>query len=166
MILIEPETITVASLKPTLYNKTIEVIVYRKCTLKHVRARQSTKYCCMLIDKEAQEISNIGCLEHYFNFAACNKVKGRAESKTRVITDDRSSTTYRNHLSYRRAPLCVSSVVTTVIEIEYAFKGVQSASSLIKRMQDKLLDPTCVPGYYVYWIVGHRHYRYNDVYLA
>ncbi|GKF55833.1 hypothetical protein Tco_0166173, partial [Tanacetum coccineum] len=49
MIMVEPEIISVADLKPTHYSKTIEVTIYRKWTSRHIRTRQSTKYCCMLI---------------------------------------------------------------------------------------------------------------------
>ncbi|GKD98510.1 nucleic acid-binding, OB-fold protein [Tanacetum coccineum] len=56
MVAIEPEVSNIISLKPTDYNKTIEVIVYRKWVSKHVLTRQATKFCCMLIDKQGTAI--------------------------------------------------------------------------------------------------------------
>ncbi|GJZ32182.1 hypothetical protein Tco_0577618 [Tanacetum coccineum] len=109
MIMMELDIVSVPSLRPTHYNKTIEAIVYCKWTSKHVQTRQSTKYCCMLIDKQGnpiqnnmnvidteyfdllqlhkpQDISSIGFPAHYFNFAAHNELEERAESKTGVLT--------------------------------------------------------------------------------
>ncbi|GJX23884.1 DNA helicase [Tanacetum coccineum] len=56
MVAIEPEISHVISLKPTDYNKTIEVIVYRKWVSEHVVTRQPIKFCCMLIDKQGTAI--------------------------------------------------------------------------------------------------------------
>ncbi|GKB08668.1 hypothetical protein Tco_0836980, partial [Tanacetum coccineum] len=52
MVAIEPEVSDVISLKPTDYNKTIEVIVYRKWVSKHVLTCQAIRFCCMLIYKQ------------------------------------------------------------------------------------------------------------------
>ncbi|GKB17478.1 RNA-directed DNA polymerase, eukaryota [Tanacetum coccineum] len=53
MIIMEPDIVSVASLSPTHYNKTIEAIVYRKWTSKRVsncNGRNGlTDYCCSLV---------------------------------------------------------------------------------------------------------------------
>ncbi|GJU33731.1 hypothetical protein Tco_1182085 [Tanacetum coccineum] len=53
MIMTEPEITAIADLGFTHCNKTIEAVVYRKWTSRHVYTRQPIKYCCILIDKQA-----------------------------------------------------------------------------------------------------------------
>ncbi|GKB81813.1 hypothetical protein Tco_0948708, partial [Tanacetum coccineum] len=64
MIMTEPEITAIADLRPTHCNKTIEAVVYPKWTSRHVYTRQPTKYCCILIDKQAN--MNVKDAE-YFN---------------------------------------------------------------------------------------------------
>ncbi|GJU11397.1 hypothetical protein Tco_1133793 [Tanacetum coccineum] len=53
MIMTEPEITAIADLGFTHCNKTIEAVVYRKWTSRHVYTRQPIKFCCILIDKQA-----------------------------------------------------------------------------------------------------------------
>ncbi|GKE20017.1 nucleic acid-binding, OB-fold protein [Tanacetum coccineum] len=56
LIVVEPKIAHFTDLNPTHRNKTIEVIVYRKWTSKHVATRQPTKFCCILMDKQGTPI--------------------------------------------------------------------------------------------------------------
>ncbi|GJZ85918.1 nucleic acid-binding, OB-fold protein [Tanacetum coccineum] len=56
LIVVEPKIAHFTDLNPTHCNKTIEVIVYRKWTSKHVATRQPTKFCCILMDKQGTPI--------------------------------------------------------------------------------------------------------------
>ncbi|GKD18252.1 hypothetical protein Tco_1207410, partial [Tanacetum coccineum] len=69
MIAVGPEVTGVANMRPTDYNKIIEVIVYRKWTSKHVQTRQPTKFCCILMEKQSTPIqANMDVKDaEYFN---------------------------------------------------------------------------------------------------
>nr|GEZ79714.1 hypothetical protein [Tanacetum cinerariifolium] len=56
MILTKPNVTLIADLKPMDTNKTIEAVVYRKWTSKHVQTQQPMKYCCILLDKQGTPI--------------------------------------------------------------------------------------------------------------
>nr|GEX30627.1 nucleic acid-binding, OB-fold protein [Tanacetum cinerariifolium] len=55
-IIAEPEIIAISDLRPIHCNKTIEAVVYRKWTSKHVHTQQPIKYCCILMDKQGTPI--------------------------------------------------------------------------------------------------------------
>ncbi|GJY35260.1 hypothetical protein Tco_0420638 [Tanacetum coccineum] len=52
MIIAEPEITAISDLRPIHCNKTIEAVVYRKWTSKHVHTQQPMKYCCILMEKQ------------------------------------------------------------------------------------------------------------------
>ncbi|GKB21555.1 hypothetical protein Tco_0855478, partial [Tanacetum coccineum] len=54
MIIAEPEITAISDLRPIHCNKTIEAVVYRKWTSKHVHTQQPMKYCCILMDKQVR----------------------------------------------------------------------------------------------------------------
>nr|GEY53321.1 hypothetical protein [Tanacetum cinerariifolium] len=56
MIITKPNVTIIAYLKPMDTNKTIEAVVYRKWTFKHVQTQQPMKYCCILLDKQVTPI--------------------------------------------------------------------------------------------------------------
>nr|GEX70653.1 hypothetical protein [Tanacetum cinerariifolium] len=56
MIMTKPNVTIIADLKPMDTNKTIEAVVYRKWTSKHVQTHQPMKYCCILLDKQGTPI--------------------------------------------------------------------------------------------------------------
>ncbi|GJW40219.1 nucleic acid-binding, OB-fold protein, partial [Tanacetum coccineum] len=56
MVMTEPDVTIIADLKPADTNKTIEAIVYRKWTSKHIHTQQPIKYCCILLDKQGTPI--------------------------------------------------------------------------------------------------------------
>ncbi|GJT11731.1 nucleic acid-binding, OB-fold protein [Tanacetum coccineum] len=93
MIAVEPEVTSVANLRPTDCNKTIEVIVYRKWTSKHVQTRQPTKFCCILMDKQStpiqanMDVKDADFPEHYFNLASYNELPARADVRNATLID-------------------------------------------------------------------------------
>ncbi|GJY17792.1 nucleic acid-binding, OB-fold protein [Tanacetum coccineum] len=56
MIVTKPDITIIADLKSRDTNKTIEAVVYRKWTSKHVQTQQPMKHCCILLDKKGTPI--------------------------------------------------------------------------------------------------------------
>ncbi|GKB30292.1 DNA helicase [Tanacetum coccineum] len=56
MIVTKPDVTIIADLNPMDTNKTIEAVVYRKWSSKHVQTQQPMKYCCILLDKQGTPI--------------------------------------------------------------------------------------------------------------
>ncbi|GKC78606.1 hypothetical protein Tco_1129380, partial [Tanacetum coccineum] len=52
MIITKPEITAISDMRPIHCNKTIEAVVYRKWTSKHIHTRQPMKYCCILMEKQ------------------------------------------------------------------------------------------------------------------
>ncbi|GKD12307.1 DNA helicase [Tanacetum coccineum] len=69
MILMQPKITNISELSSTNYNKTIEVVVYRKWTSKTTKTRTPTKFCCILIEKQGTPIqANMGLRDaEYFD---------------------------------------------------------------------------------------------------
>ncbi|GJV34111.1 DNA helicase [Tanacetum coccineum] len=67
--LVETNTISIADIKPTELNQTIEVRVYRKWTAKNVATQVSSKFCAILLDKQGNAIqANMDLKDtEYFN---------------------------------------------------------------------------------------------------
>nr|GEU76652.1 hypothetical protein [Tanacetum cinerariifolium] len=102
MIIAKPEITTMSDLRQIHCNKTIEAMVYRKWTFKHVHTRQPMKYCFILMDKQGtpmtlskgtwmlinvQEIPSDDYPGQYFNFASYNELPSRPDVKHTILTD-------------------------------------------------------------------------------
>nr|GEW00330.1 hypothetical protein [Tanacetum cinerariifolium] len=58
LIIAEPEITSMSDPWPIHCNNTIETVVYRKWTSKHVHTRQPMKYSCILMDKQTGSEAN------------------------------------------------------------------------------------------------------------